>query len=90
MTTPDRAATADLATLDALDSVDQVLARTRITVQKGVDVETARLRGLDSDGRSVDIALQSIAGIAKGSPPWMVTSYTIDLAETWCAQLPSS
>ena len=90
VTTPDRATTADLATLDALRSVDQVLAGTRLTIQMGVDEGTARLRGLDDNGRSVDITLQSITELAKGSPPWMVTSYSIDLSETWCTQLPSS
>ena len=85
--TPDRAAIADRGTLHALQSVDEVLAR-NTAVQVETSGERARLVGFDESGRFVAITVSRRA--VQNPPDWMVTEYSIDLADQWCAQLPSS
>ncbi len=81
----DRAAFADRATLDALDSVEAVLVTTAPTAVPRADARAVVLRATAQDGRTVILQLQG--GPLGQDPSWMVTGYTAELAEEWCPQL---
>ena len=79
--TQDRAAIADQATLDALSSVDDVLAQ-NIAVQVEASGQQARLLGVDQGGRSVAITVSRSPSHEPSD--WMVTGYNLDLGDQPC------
>lgn len=81
-------ATGDRARLEAIEGVASVLESHAVTVEEGTSPRKAKLVGHNATGMSFDITLTG--GATKDPPVWMVTGYSMELADYRCPEVPGS